>query len=417
MTTMSERPGPVVVVGASLAGLRAVEGVRRAGFKGELILVGAEEHLPYNRPPLSKDLLTGMVEHNALGLCTEEHLADLGVTLRLGTPATGLDLGAREVVLDGARLPFGSLLVTTGSRPAALPHGGAPPRGVHLLRTVDDALALRDDLSRARDVVVVGAGFVGAEVASSAAELGARVTVVEAAPAPLARALGPTIGEVCGRLHGLHGVTLRCGAGVAALEGTPAVTSVRLTDGTRLPADVVVVGIGVRPDTDWLEGSGLDLSDGVVCDETLNAGHPGIWAAGDVATWTNPLYGRRMRLQAWTAASEQALAAARNAVADTPKPCSVVPYFWSDQYGKRLAALGVPGEADEPHVVGDLEGLRFVSLHPDGDRIGMVFALDRPDLIMKFRRLVMTRAPFGEAVELAERLVAEPAHEEQGVRS
>jgi NADPH-dependent 2,4-dienoyl-CoA reductase/sulfur reductase-like enzyme len=404
---MSERPGPVVVVGASLAGLHAVEGVRRAGFKGELVLVGAEEHLPYNRPPLSKSFLTGAVRHDALGLRTEEHLANLGVTLRLGTTATGLDLDAREVVFDGARLPFGSLLITTGSRPATLPPvGGNPPQGVHLLRTVDDATALREDLLRARDVVVIGAGFIGAEVASSAAALGARVTVVEAAPTPLARALGPTIGEVCGRLHGHHGVTLRCGSGVAQLEGAPAVKSVLLTDGTRLPADVVVVGIGVRPDTGWLEGSGLDLSDGVVCDETLNAGAPGVWAAGDVVTWTNPLYGRRMRLQAWTAATEQARAAAANAVADTPKPCPVIPYFWSDQYGKRLAALGVPGEVDKPHVVGDLDGLRFVSLHPDGDRIGMVFALDRPDLIMKFRKLVMTRAPFDEAVGLAERLVA-----------
>ena len=278
----------IVIVGASLAGLRAAETLRREGYDERVVLVGAETHLPYDRPPLSKELLAGEWEAEHVALRKQPY-DELDLDMRLGRRATGLDVSARAVVLDGGEtIAFDGLVVATGSRPRTIP--GAPELdGVFVLRTLDDCLAIRSRLDAAPRVVVIGAGFIGSEVAATCRGRGLDVTVLEMLPTPLARAVGPVVGDACGRLHREHGVDLRCGVTVAGFEGHERVARVWLADGTAFDADLVVVGVGVAPETDWLEGSGLTLDDGVVCDATCLAA-PGVVAAGDVARWPNPLF-------------------------------------------------------------------------------------------------------------------------------
>lgn len=391
---------PVVVVGASLAGLRTVEAFRRAGYDGPLTLVGAEPHLPYDRPPLSKRFLDADEPPRIPTYRDESHLRDLGVELLLGVPATGLDTDFSEVVLDDSRLPYRTLVIATGAHARDLP--GVAVDGVHTLRTVDDATALRRDLDVARRVVVVGGGFIGSEVAAAARKRGLEVTIVEAAPRPLVRAVGEQMADACSSLHARWGTELRCGVGVREARGNGRVENVVLTDGTSLPADVVVVGIGASPTTDWLIGSGVTVTDGVVCDETLATGVPGVYAAGDVARWTNGLFAREMRLEHWTSASEQATAVARNAL--NPHAAAAhhsVPYFWSDWYGQRLQMVGTCDGADVV-LFGDVWADRWLALYREGDRVTGALSLNLPARIMKFRALIHRRAPWRDAVELAE---------------
>ena len=286
----------LVVVGASLAGLRAVEAARKAGFPGRITLVGAEEHLPYDRPPLSKafqHLDDDGAEADPPFFRSEAELRDeLDVELLLGRPATALDTDRRVVTVghgdDSDEVPYDALVVATGATPRTLP-GTEGLAGVHCLRTLDDALAIREAIGRGGRTVVIGAGFIGSEIASSAARRGVEVTVVEAQETPLLRAAGAAMGPAVAALHARRGTRLLTGVGVASVEGSGGrVERVVLDDGAELPADLVVVGMGVRPATDWLEGSGLTLEDGVVCDETLWTGVDGVWAAGDVARWPNP---------------------------------------------------------------------------------------------------------------------------------
>jgi NADPH-dependent 2,4-dienoyl-CoA reductase/sulfur reductase-like enzyme len=386
----------LVVVGASLAGLRAVEGARKAGYDGRLVLIGAERHLPYDRPPLSKAFLAAGPEPSAPTYRVAEELAALGVELRLGAPATGLDTARREVALGEERVPYDALVVATGARPRRLP--GDDLEGVHVLRTLDDARAVRRALDAGARTVVVGAGFIGSEVASAARERGLPVTVVEAAPAPLLRAVGPQAAPLCAALHARAGVDLRCGSGVEALErDQDRVTGVRLADGTRLPADLVVVGAGCTPVTDWLDGSGLALDDGVVCDATLQASAPRVLAAGDIARVEGT------RLEHWTSAAEQGTRAGANAAAlltgGALLPYGGVPYFWSDAYGSKLQMVGHP--SDEPaEVVGDPDGPWLV-LYRRGEHLSGVLSLDLPGRIMKFRALLARGAGFAEGLELA----------------
>jgi len=388
-----------VVVGASLAGLRAVEAARKAGYTGRLVLVGAEPHLPYDRPPLSKAFLDPgeppPVPHHR----TQDELDGLDVELRLGSPATGLDTGAREVELaDGERLPYERLVLATGAQARHLPGERLP--GVHALRTVDDARAVRDALDSGCRTVVVGAGFIGSEVASAARKRDLPVTVLEAAPMPLVRAVGEQMAPACAALHARHGTELRCGVGVTALEGDGRVERVVLSDGQVLPADLVVVGIGADPVTDWLQGSGLELDDGVVCDETLRAGD-GVYSAGDVARWHNPQFGRSMRLEHWTSAAEQGAAAARNALdPSNASPYKTVPYFWSDWYTDKLQMVGVPA-ADEVKVVGDLDGERWVALYRCGDALAGALSLNLPGKIMKYRAMIVRGATWDDALSFA----------------
>ncbi|MCY3786471.1 MAG: NAD(P)/FAD-dependent oxidoreductase, partial [bacterium] len=277
----------MTIVGASLAGMRAAEALRREGFDGEVTIVGDETDSPYDRPPLSKQVLAGGWEPERTALYSDEALADLRLTWRLGTRAVAFEAATRTVTLaDGERLAAGGAVIATGARPRTL--GGTEGlAGVYTLRTLADSLAIRWEFDATpRRVVVVGAGFIGAEVAATARGRGLEVTMVEMAETPLERVLGAEMGRVCADVHADHGVDLRTGVGVASISGAGRVEQVVLSDGTRLDADVVVVGVGVVPNTEWLEGSGLRIDDGVVCDETCLAA-PGVVAAGDVARWPN----------------------------------------------------------------------------------------------------------------------------------
>ncbi|TVT53198.1 oxidoreductase [Amycolatopsis rhizosphaerae] len=385
----------LVVVGASLAGLRAVESARRTGFTGRITLVGAEEHLPYDRPPLSKAFLDAGHE----GVVTpfrdaDELTGELGVELRLGTPAEALDLAEREVVVGGRPVPYDALVIATGAGPRPFPPGEGIA-GVHALRTVSDAVAIRAALDAGARTVVIGAGFIGSEVASAARKRGLAVTVVEALDLPLTRSIGPVAGTVCAGLHRAGGTDLRLGTGVAGIEAENGrVTGVRLDGGTVLPADLVVTGIGALPATGWLDGSGLRLHErdgGVVCDATLWTGAPGVYAAGDVAHAVNPLFdGDLMRLEHWTNAAEQGAAAARHALDPaSARPLDSVPYFWSDWYGHRLQFVGTP-VADEV-CTAEPERKGFAALYRRGDRIVGALTVDRPRDIMKYRRRIVER--------------------------
>jgi NADPH-dependent 2,4-dienoyl-CoA reductase/sulfur reductase-like enzyme len=390
---------PLVIVGASLAGLRAAESARASGYDGPLVLVGAEPHLPYDRPPLSKSFLVG--EPEATPHTTAEQLAALGVEVRLGSPATGLDVDAREVVLGAERLPYAALVVATGAHARHLPV--PEPKGVHVLRTLDDARAIRSCLDVGARTVVVGAGFIGSEVASAALARGLPVTIVEAADQPLIRAVGETAAPLCSAMHGRAGVDLRLGVGVESFESRDGrVTAVVLADGTRLPADLVVVGAGASPATGWLEGSGLALGDGVLCDVTLRAGGAPVWAAGDVARVDTAEYGP-VRVEHWTNAAEQGRRAGANAAAHLTggqaKSFASVPYFWSDMYGKKLQMVGLP-RGEECEVFGDPEG-PWLTLYREGDRLAAALSLDLPGRITKFRALLARGASFDDARNLA----------------
>ncbi|HKA93022.1 MAG TPA: FAD-dependent oxidoreductase [Acidimicrobiia bacterium] len=394
-------PRTIVAVGASLAGLRAVETLRREGYDGRLVLVGAESHLPYDRPPLSKELLAGEWEPDQIALRKQPY-DDLDLDLRLGRRATGLDIENRVVELDGGdALGFEGLVVATGARPRTLP--GTPALdGIFVLRTLDDCLSIRARLDARPRVVVIGAGFIGSEVAATCRGRGLDVTVLEMLATPLERAVGPVVGDACGRLHHRHGVDLRCGVTVAGFEGTERVEKVRLTDGSTIEADVVVVGVGVVPETRWLESSGLELDNGVVCDETCLAA-PGVVAAGDVARWPNPLFdGERMRVEHWTNATEQGVAAARRLLVDdaaAAEPFAPVPFVWSDQYDVKIQVVGSIRGDDEVAVVdGSLDEHRFVALFGRGGRLVGALGFSRPRLVMQYRRLIADRASWDDAL-------------------
>ena len=407
----------LLVVGASLAGLRAVESARRAGFAGVITLVGAEEHLPYDRPPLSKEFLTAADLPDAPTLRAESVLHDdLQVHLRLGAPATALDTTDRVVIAGGEPIHYTSLVLATGATPRHLP-GTEHLGGVHQLRTLDDARAIRQALDTGARTVVVGAGFIGSEIASSARQRGSEVTVVEAMPTPLARPVGEQMGTVLASLHERNGTRLLCGVGVDALDGDDHVTAVRLADGTRIEADLVVVGIGVAPNTEWLADSGLELGNGIECDKTLQTSAPGVYAAGDIASWPNPTFDTRMRLEHWTIAAEQGGAAAKNAIdPDNATAYATVPYFWSDWYGKRIQFVGVAAGADETELVaGDLDGDTFLVLYRRGDRLIGALGLEQRAAMMKYRSQIDKAATWDEGLAFArERAAAAAAKKAAG---
>jgi NADPH-dependent 2,4-dienoyl-CoA reductase/sulfur reductase-like enzyme len=363
----------VVVVGASVAGLTAAETLRQEGFSGTLTVIGAEEHPPYDRPPLSKQVLAGTWGPERTTLRKEEALATLEAQWRLGSVASGIDTTERQVRLaDGTEVGYDGLVIATGVTPRRLPFGH-DLAGVHTLRSVDDALALRDGLRNAGSLVVVGAGFLGMEAAASAVALGLRVTVVDPLPTPMVRQFGPVIGEQIAALHRGHDVDLRFGVGVAELTGTDGrVDGVRLSGGTVIPAEVVLVAIGAVPETAWLAGSGLALTNGVDCDERCQAA-PDIVAAGDVASWIHPGLGERVRCEHRMNATEQGRAAAKTLIGNG-KPFAPVPFFWTDQYDVKVQAYGMFPEQAEPALVdGAFEEGRFtVEYRLDGAVTGVL---------------------------------------------
>ncbi|MGV9627141.1 NAD(P)/FAD-dependent oxidoreductase [Streptomyces sp. NPDC003487] len=379
----------ITVVGASLAGLSTVRALRAEGYDGGIFVVGEERHLPYDRPPLSKDFLKGDIDADALALGEADEYDSLGVEWLLGERAVRLDPADRSLTLSGGRrLRTDGVVIATGASPRTLP-GTDGLAGVHTLRTLDDARALRaellDGLPR---VVVIGAGFIGAEVASTAHRLGLHVTVVEALDVPLERQLGRTMGLVCASLHTDHGVRLLTGTGVAGLTGTERVTGVRLADGRELPADIVVVGVGVRPATDWLAGSGVPVDDGVVCDAGCATGIPGVVAVGDVARCPHPFTGRHARIEHWSNAGEQARTAARTLLTGVSAAAPVTaPYFWSDQYQVRIQLAGHVAPGAEPEIVdGDVDSRTFTAVYRRADIPVAVLSLNQPKLFNRLRR-------------------------------
>jgi NADPH-dependent 2,4-dienoyl-CoA reductase/sulfur reductase-like enzyme len=400
-------PRNLVVVGASLAGLRAIEAARKAGYAGHIALIGAEPHLPYDRPPLSKAYLDPQPAGQppaSTTFRTEATLRDkLDVELRLGVAATGLDTEGKRIQLaDGSAVDYDAAVLATGATARSVP-GADGLAGVHTLRTIDDAAAVRAALDAGARTVVIGAGFIGSEVASAARKRGLPVTVVESLPTPLVRAIGADMGAACAALHQRNGTDLRCGVGVAALAGAGQVKRVRLADGSEIDADLVVVGVGAVPATGWLAGSDLRLDNGIGCDATLATGADGVYAAGDVARWHNPLFDRTMRLEHWTSAAEQGALAARNAVDPAAaRTYQTVPYFWSDWYDSRIQFVGVP-TADEVRVVeGDLDiAGRAVALYRDGNRLVGALTVNGQAVIMKYRGLIGRAASWDEALAFA----------------
>ncbi|MEV5831657.1 FAD-dependent oxidoreductase [Spirillospora sp. NPDC052242] len=383
----------VVVAGAGAAGVAAVETLRREGYEGPLVLLGDEPALPYDRPPLSKQVLTGAWEPDRTELRDADHYAGLDVRLVRGR-ATGLDVGRALVRVEGAAdLPFDGLVIATGLRPRRLPEC-RDLAGVHVLRDRPDALelraALRDALRDGRRAVVVGAGFLGLEVAASARGMGLEVTVADPLPVPMMRQVGPRVGAAVAALHRDRGVDLRMGAGVkevAAEDGR--VTAVTLSDGTTVRAGVVLVAVGAEPAVGWLRGSGLPLGDGVECDEHCRAA-PGIYAAGDVASWLNPRYGRRMRVEHRTNATDQGAAAAHNLLHGDVKPFAPLPYFWSDQYDVKIQAHGVfPEESDVTIEEGAVEDGRFVALYRSGGELTGVLGWNLPARVLPYRKRLL----------------------------
>ncbi|MDH6217246.1 NAD(P)/FAD-dependent oxidoreductase [Streptomyces pseudovenezuelae] len=377
----------VTVVGASLSGLYAARELRAQGFDGRLVIVGDEPHRPYDRPPLSKDFLTGRADEDQLALTDAEETGELDAEWLLGTRARGLDARGRTVLLDGGRtVSTDGVVIATGARARRLP--GDDLAGVHTLRTLDDARALRTELTRgSRQVVVIGGGFIGAETASSCAALGHTVTVVEAAPLPLVPQLGAEMAAVCAALHRRGGVDLITGTGVAGLRGTVAVTAVELSDGRTLPADIVIVGIGATPNTGWLAGSTLALHDGVLCDDGCVTSLPQVVAVGDVARVGGA------RAEHWTSATEQPRVAVANLLAGhTTRTVRSLPYFWSDQYGARIQFAGRRQDGDTVRITeGELtDGTPpedgFLALYERNGRTTAVLSMDRPRPFMRARR-------------------------------
>jgi 3-phenylpropionate/trans-cinnamate dioxygenase ferredoxin reductase subunit len=394
-------PNRIVIVGASLGGLRAAQALRRLGYQEELVAIGDEERRPYDRPPLSKEVLAGKWDVSRLNLMRDEDAA-LGVAWRLGVRAAGLDLARREVALAGGeRVAWDALVVATGSAARRIPNTPSLA-GIHVLRTLDDALALRAELERGPRVAVIGAGFIGMEVAATCRARGLEVSVVEALPAPLERGLGRELGAYVGEIHRERGVDLRCGVGVARFLGEGRVAGLELVDGKRIAADVVVVGIGSAPNTSWLAGSGLELADGVLCDAACRATRArNVVAVGDVARWPNALFdGDSMRIEHWTNATEQADHAAGALLAGDADvaPFAPVPFVWSDQYDCKLQIAGAIRPGDESRLVdGSLAERRFVIAFGRGGRLTGAIGMNRPRVLLKLRSQIRERRAFDEA--------------------
>lgn len=384
----------VVVVGASLAAVHAVEALREHGYAGDIALVGAEDVLPYDRPPLSKEALREGVEPDKLLLRDPGWYDGHGVTLHLGRAAVGLDTRDRAVVLeDSNRIPYDGVVLATGSRARTVSCGPAGvQRAVRSLRSLEDAVALRQELLEAKSLVVIGGGFIGLEVAATAREMGLEVTVVELAPVPLARVLGDEVGHWFRHYHAERGVDVRCGVAVDEIEKSTGNSKVRLRDGTVLSADLVVAGVGAEPATDWLAGSGLDLGDGVRCDEALRTTVPDVVAAGDVATWYNPLFDETMRVEQWNNAVTQGRHAASTLLGGGDA-CAVVPYFWSDQFEARMRFVGRSNAASDVRVV-ESSDRRLVALFGRDGKIRGALCVNAPRQLALYRKAIEDQVPW-----------------------
>lgn len=385
----------IVIVGGGLAAARTAEQLRRSGYTGPVTIVSDEVHLPYDRPPLSKEVLRKEVDDVVLK--PREFYDENDITLRLGAAAAALDTAAQTLTLsDGTSLGYDELVIATGLVPRRIP---AFPDldGIRVLRSFDESLALREHASKAQHAVVVGAGFIGCEVAASLRTLGVDVVLVEPQPTPLASVLGEQIGELVSRLHRSEGVDVRTGIGVAEVRGEGRVDTVVLSDGTELATDLVVVGIGSRPATEWLEGSGVEVDSvdkGVICDEAGRTSVPNVWALGDVASWRDAT-GHQARVEHWSNVADQARVIVPAMLGQEVPSITVVPYFWSDQYDVKIQCLGEPEATDIVHLVED-DGRKFLAYYErDGVVVGVVGG-GLPGKVMKARGKIAAATPISE---------------------
>ncbi|GAB3005454.1 NAD(P)/FAD-dependent oxidoreductase [Mycobacterium bourgelatii] len=385
----------IVIVGGGLAAARTAEQLRRAEYAGPITIVSDEVHLPYDRPPLSKEVLRAEIDDTALK--PREWYDEKNITLRLGAAATGVDTAAKTIALaDGSTLGYDDLVIATGLVPRRIP-SFPDLEGIRVLRSLDECMALRSHASSAKKAVVIGAGFIGCEVAASLRGLGVDVILVEPQPTPLASVLGTQIGELVTRLHRDEGVDVRTGLGVAEVRGEGHVDTVVLTDGTEVSADLVVVGIGSHPATDWLEGSGIEVDNGVVCDEAGRTSAPHVWALGDVASWRDAT-GHQARVEHWSNVADQARVIVPAILGNELPTNVVVPYFWSDQYDVKIQCLGEPEATDTVHLVED-DGRKFLAYYErDGVLVGVVGG-GVPGKVMKIRAKIAAATPIGEVLE------------------
>ncbi|MCV7041430.1 FAD-dependent oxidoreductase [Mycolicibacterium moriokaense] len=386
--------GGVVIVGGGLAAARTAEQLRRSEYAGPVTIVSDEDHLPYDRPPLSKEVLRA--ETDDVTLKPAEFYEENNITLLLGNGARSVDTASQTLTLaDGTELRYDELIIATGLVPKRIP-SFPDLEGIHVLRNFDESLALRKEAGSARRAVVVGAGFIGCEVAASLRKLGVDVVLVEPQPFPLASVLGGTIGELVARLHRAEGVDVRCGVGVSQVSGTSRVEKVVLDDGTEIDADLVVVGIGSHPATGWLEGSGLEIDNGVVCDDQGRASAPHVWAIGDVASWRHSL-GHQVRVEHWSNVADQARVLVPAMLGqDIPATVSV-PYFWSDQYDVKIQCLGEPEADDVVHVVED-DGRKFLAYYERDGIVAGVVGGGMPGKVMKARGKIASGAPIADVL-------------------
>ncbi|GAB99864.1 putative ferredoxin reductase [Gordonia namibiensis NBRC 108229] len=399
---MSGSGAGVVIVGAGLGGIRVAENLRNNGFADPITLVGAEDHPPYDRPPLSKSVLLG--KDDRVDLKPAEFYAESDITLRLGSAVTSVSPADRTVTLaSGDTLAYDTLVLATGLDPRPFPGLADAVAGVHMIRTYDDAIALREEIDSASTAVVIGAGFIGCEVAASLTSRGLSVSLVEPAPTPLAVALGEEIGKLVSRLHTDNGVDLRTGVGVAEIAVTdgasgPKVNAVKLADGTELPADLVVVGIGSTPVTGYLDGSGIELAPreaggGIACDATGHTSAENVYALGDVANWRDD-DGTPQRVEHWNHTVDQASVVAHQ-ITGGDAVTAAVSYFWSDQFDVKIQVLGAPRADDTVHIVSD-DGKKFVAYYSrDGILTGVVGA-GKVGAVMKTRPKLQTPTPIAD---------------------
>ena len=399
-----------VIVGASLAGAKAAQTLREKGFRGRVLLIGEENERPYERPPLSKNFLLGRQEREQAYVHEASWYEEHDVELRLGVRATALDRAAHEVELStGERVRYDKLLLATGASPRRLEVPGSSLQGIHYLRSMADSAALRGVLAHGgRRVVVAGAGWIGLETAAAARAYGNDVTVIEPEPTPLHNAVGPEVGGLFADLHRAHGVDLRLDQSVAGFWGAGQVSAVVTSGGQEIPADVVIVGVGVRPNAELAEGAGLEVSDGVLVDQSLRTSDPDVFAAGDVANAYHPLLGRRVRVEHWANALNGGPAAARAMLGEAVS-YDRIPYFFTDQYdlGMELSGVAAPGEYDDVVFRGDVPGRRFVAFWTLGDRVVAGMNVNVWDVTGDIQALIRSAEPV-DAARLADPQVALP---------
>ncbi len=386
--------GGIVIVGGGLAAARTAEQLRRSEHTGPITILSDEDHLPYDRPPLSKEVLRA--ETDDVTLKPAEFYDENDITVLLGKAVRSVKTDEKTVTLaDDSELGYDELIIATGLVPKRIPSFPDLP-GIHVLRNFDESLRLREEAGSARRAVVVGAGFIGCEVAASMRGMGVDVVLVEPQPTPLASVLGEQIGELVARLHRAEGVDVRCGIGVAEVGGTDKVEKVVLSDGTELDADLVVVGIGSYPATDWLDGSGIDVENGVVCDTHGRASAPHVWAIGDVASWRHTL-GHQVRVEHWSNVADQARGMVAALLGKDLPATVTVPYFWSDQYDVKIQCLGEPEADDIVHIVED-DGRKFLAFYERDGVVAGVVGGGMPGKVMKVRSKIAAGAPIADVL-------------------